>query len=155
MNSWRLSMSFPSIRLAFLSLSTSKVTGNFEWVFCQEHIPSRFHSRKGNSSALMENSSVFNVKMTNHAKFLYNAEVYIHCVSIKLHVTTFSGRQTICLTCCSFHWTTISCSIYNTVREKGYKWDRGSAGAGLNESGTFASLTKESSVAGPTAINIL
>ena len=31
----------------------------------------------------------------------------------------------------------------------------GSAGAGLNESGMFASLTKESSVAGQTAVNIL
>ena len=30
-----------------------------------------------------------------------------------------------------------------------------SVGAGLNESGTFASLTKESSVAGRTAVNIL
>ena len=31
------------------------------------------------------------MKTANHAKFLYNTEVYIHCVSMKL--TTFSGRN--------------------------------------------------------------
>ena len=36
-----------------------------------------------------------------------------------------------------------------------WAWVWGSAGAGLNESGMFASLTKESSVAGRTAVNIL
>ena len=34
-------------------------------------------------------------------------------------------------------------------------WVCRSAGAGLNEGGTFASLMKESSVAGRTAVNIL
>ena len=66
-DSWRLSTSFSSrIRSACSSISTSKATGNFERVFCQKQVPSRFHGRNWETrhwrETRLRRDSIFSVK---------------------------------------------------------------------------------------------
>ena len=73
-------MSFPSIRTAFSSLSTSKTMGNFERVFLPKTRPVPIHTRTGNSSQA-ENSSQTGFRLcvkTANELFLLNKYVFIY-----------------------------------------------------------------------------